>query len=354
MHYLNAYLCSIEFNEIQNPMKRVLFILFCFTTLVQAQIPTNKREVMQQFLSGTLDESYVPAAFFMHFGKDARTGEKAIDAHLRYFLSTGMDFVKIQFEQGYGRIRIEKPEDWELIKPLPSDFFTPTLEIIKYIYDIAGANAMILPTVYSPLQMLIQSVGDKTVIAYAKTEPERVKKALEYFTKALIGYVKACKKIGVDGFYTHTQGGEIKFYEVPGFFETFVKPYDIRVMQECNTQTQFNILHICDYEGKYDDLTRFVSYPGQIINAPCEVADQPFSLQACEQLFKRPAMGGLYRKGAILKGSSDEIAKEIYELKKTLKGKRFILGADCTILPQTPMNNIRTAIKTSHHTCNIE
>lgn len=75
-------------------MKRVLFILFCFTTLVQAQIPTNKREVMQQFLSGTLDESYVPAAFFMHFGKDARTGEKAIDAHLRYFLSTGMDFVK--------------------------------------------------------------------------------------------------------------------------------------------------------------------------------------------------------------------------------------------------------------------
>ena len=213
---------------------------------------------------------------------------------------------------------------------------------------------MILPTVYSPLQMLIQSVGDKTVIAYAKTEPERVKKALEYFTKALIGYVKACKKIGVDGFYTPTKGGDIKFYEVPGFFETFVKPYDIRVMQECNTQTQFNILHICDYEGKYDDLTRFVSYPGQIINAPCEVADQPFSLQACEQLFKRPAMGGLYRKGAILKGSSDEIAKEIYELKKTLKGKRFILGADCTILPQTPMDNIRTAIKTSHHTCNIE
>ena len=65
-------------------------------------------------------------------------------------------------------------------------------------------------------------------------------------------------------------------------------------------------------------------------------------------------MGGLYRKGVILEGSSDEVAKEIYELKKSLKGKRFILGADCTILPQTPMDNIRTAIKTSHHTRNIE
>ena len=334
-------------------MKRLLFTLFCFATLAQAQIPTNKREIMQQFLSGTLDEEYVPAAFFMHFGKDARIGEKAIDAHLRYFLSTGMDFVKIQFEQGYGRIRIDKSEDWEQIKPLPADFFTPTLEIVKGIYDIAGANAMILPTVYSPFQMLIQSVGAKTVMAYAQTEPERVKKALEYFTEAIIRYVIACKNIGVDGFYTPTQGGESKFYIIPGFFETFVKPYDIRVMQECNDGTLFNILHICDYEGKYDDLTRFVSYPGQIINAPCEVADQTFSLQACEQLFKRPAMGGLYRKGVILEGSSDEVAKEIYELKKSLKGKRFILGADCTILSQTPMDNIRTAIKTSHHTRNI-
>lgn len=331
-------------------MKRLIFILFCLASLAQAQIPTNKREVMQQFLSGTLDESYVPAAFFMHFGKDARTGEKAIDAHLRYFLSTGMDFVKIQFEQGYGRIRIEKPEDWEQIKALPADFFAPTLEVVQGIYDIAGANAMILPTVYSPFQMLIQSVGAKTVVAYAKTEPERVKKALEYFTEALIGYVKACKKIGVDGFYTPTQGGEIKFYEVPASFETFVKPYDLRVMQECNANTQLNILHICDYEGQYDDLTRFISYPGQIINAPCEIAGKPFSLQACEQLFKRPVMGGLYRKGAILEGNPDDIAKEIKILKKSQKGKLFILGADCTILPKTPIDNIRTAIKTSHHT----
>lgn len=42
-------------------------------------------------------------------------------------------------------------------------------------------------------------------------------------------------------------------------------------MQECNTNTKLNILHICDYEGSYDDLTRFISYPGQIVNAPIEV-----------------------------------------------------------------------------------
>ena len=61
-------------------------------------------------------------------------------------------------------------------------------------------------------------------------------------------------------------------------------------------------------------------------------------------------MGGLYRKGAILEGNPDDIAKEIKILKKSQKGKLFILGADCTILPKTPIDNIRTAIKTSHHT----
>ena len=71
-----------------------------------------------------------------------------------------MDIVKVQFEQGYGRIRIEKPEDWDQIKPLPDDFFAPTLEVIDNIVKVAGHDAMVLPTIYSPFQMLVQTVGE--------------------------------------------------------------------------------------------------------------------------------------------------------------------------------------------------
>ena len=83
----------------------------CMALAAQAQTGLSKRDIMDRFLDGTLDGNYAPAAFFMHFGKDAKTGDAAVNAHLRYFLSTGMDIVKVQFEQGYGRIRIEKPED---------------------------------------------------------------------------------------------------------------------------------------------------------------------------------------------------------------------------------------------------
>lgn len=65
--------------------------------------------------------------------------------------------------------------------------FTPTLHIVKGIYDIAGANTMILPTVYSPFQMLVQTVGANRCNSLCPKGPERIKQALGYFTDALIG-----------------------------------------------------------------------------------------------------------------------------------------------------------------------
>lgn len=330
-------------------MKKNLFVTacLCFALSGYAQTTLSKREVMERFLNGTLEKSYAPAAFFMHFGKEAKTGDAAVNSHIRYFVSTGMDIVKVQFEQGYGRIKIDKAEDWEQIRPLPDDFFAPTLKVIEDIVNIAGHEAIILPTIYSPFQMLVQTVGTQTVMKYAKEDPQRVTQAMEIFTNALIRFAKDCKALGADGFYTPTQGGEQKFYNVPHFFESFVKPYDLKVMNECNLGTRCNILHICDYEGTYDDLTRFADYPGQIVNTPNIVNGKHFTLKDGEKLFKRIVMGGLERKKTIHAGNPEEVKAEVLQLKRDYKG-RLIVGAECTIRPDTPMENIRTAIRTAH------
>lgn len=325
----------------------LLAACLCMTLAGQAQTISSKREIMERFLNGTLEKNYAPAAFFMHFGKDAKTGEAAVNSHINYFVATGMDIVKIQFEQGYGRIRIEKPEDWEQIKPLPRNFFAPTLEVIDRIVNIAGHDAMILPTIYSPFQMLVQTVGAANLMKYAKEKPEQVTRAMEIFTTALIQFAKDCKARGVDGFYTPSQGGEEKFYIVPRFFERFVKPYDLQVMKEYNQDTRCNILHICDYEGNYDDLSRFADYPGQIVNTPNIVNGKPFTLKDGERLFKRIVMGGLDRKKTIHNGTPEEVKAAVLKIKKNYKG-RLIIGAECTIKPDTPMENIRTAIRTAH------
>ncbi len=59
----------------------------------------NKRDAVLNLVHGVAPSEYTPAAFFMHFDSAHHSGQAAIDKHLEYFHATGMDFVKIQFEQ---------------------------------------------------------------------------------------------------------------------------------------------------------------------------------------------------------------------------------------------------------------
>src|SRR5258708_6745702 len=78
-----------------------------------APAPANKRELMLAWLAGQGPANYTPAAFFLHFGNDYKAGSAAAQRHLEFFRHTGMDFLKIQFEQTYSRQEyLQKPADW--------------------------------------------------------------------------------------------------------------------------------------------------------------------------------------------------------------------------------------------------
>jgi uroporphyrinogen decarboxylase len=63
----------------------------------------NKRDTLLDVIHSHTPPTYLPAAFFMHFDHSYHEGQAAIDKHLEFFRATGMDFVKIQYEQGAGR-----------------------------------------------------------------------------------------------------------------------------------------------------------------------------------------------------------------------------------------------------------
>ena len=48
-------------------------------------VPTNKKEIIDQFVAGTLDPSYVPVLFWGHFGRDQKLGEGAVEAHISLY-----------------------------------------------------------------------------------------------------------------------------------------------------------------------------------------------------------------------------------------------------------------------------
>jgi uroporphyrinogen decarboxylase len=308
----------------------------------------NKRDLVLSLLDPAHSRSYTPAAFFLHFDPACHRGQAAVDKHLEYFRFTGMDFVKIQYEHTFPVLdHIQRPADWVKMPLYQEDFFEPPLKVVEGIVKAAKAEALVIMTLYSPFMCAGHAVGAERMLQHIHEDPEAVKKGMQIVTESLMNFVTGCIRLGVDGFYTSTQGGETHRLADPALFNDLVRPYDLALMNEIDRACIFNILHICDYTGDYASLQLFLDYPGHVINCPLNVGGRPISGQEVTRLFGRPYMGGLDRKGILTSGNPAQVCAAAAAALESAP-KRFILGADCTVLPGTPWENLRTAIETAH------
>jgi len=148
----------------------------------------NKRDNLLKLINDTAPSNYVPAAFFMHFDPAYHEGQPAIDKHLEFFHATGMDFVKIQYEQELpSSIPITKPEDWANVPPCYPDFFEPTLHIVRELVKAAKGHTLYIldePTtglhlsdVQNLLQVLQTLVDQGNTVAVIEHNIEIIKAA---------------------------------------------------------------------------------------------------------------------------------------------------------------------------------
>ena len=309
----------------------------------------SKRDLVMQVLAKSGRPNYVPAGFFLHFPAEKRTGDAAINAHLDYFRATGMDFVKIQFEQSYPKaVNVKQAADWAKIPVLKEEWFEPSLYIIKGLVKALKSEALILPTMYSPYQMAKQAVPKELLLKHVQEDPEAVSRGMENVTLSVMNYVRAATRAGADGFYTCSQGGETNAIADRTLFNRVVKNYDMLIQKEVAQLTPVNILHVCDYEGDYAEFgPRFQDYPGQIVNVPLSAEGKSLSLSQAAELFNRPVMGGLDRHGVLSTGTPADV-KKATELVLKDAPSQMILGANCTVRTDIPIQNLQAAIQTAH------
>jgi uroporphyrinogen decarboxylase len=119
-------------------------------------------------------------------------------------------------------------------------------------------------------------------------------------------------------------------------------------MTRVNHSCVFNILHICDYHQSYDDLTLFLDYPGHVVNVNLKTDTKLWTAQEMSNLFQRPYMGGLERKGVLATGRQEELENEVIRVLSN-RSERFILAADCTAPGETAWENLRMAIRLAHN-----
>lgn len=305
----------------------------------------NKRDAVLNLLYEKT--GYIPAAFFMHFGDAHRQGQEAIEKHLEFFHYTGMDFVKIQYEHSQPPSPpIHRPEDWAQVPLYSDEFFEAPVGVVEGLVKAAKPEALVVMTLYSPFIWAMHLAGAAPITAHLKEKPDAVKKGLTVMTENVLKLVRACKRAGVDGFYVATQGGEAFRFPGTNIFEKYIKPTDLAVWAEIQT-CSFNILHICDYEGGYADLTSFLDYPGQVVNCNLKLKVQMLTTQEISEKFGRPFMGGLERKGVIATGTSEMIRQTVTGVLEHAP-ERFILAADCTVPSDTPWDHLKIAIDMAH------
>ncbi len=308
----------------------------------------DKRDTVLSLLEPDRLPETIPAAFFLHFDPMYHTGQAAVEKHLEYFHYTGMDFVKIQYERNFPPIPgIRRPEDWANMPFYKLDFYEEPLRVVAGLVEAAKAEGLVLMTLYSPFMCAGHTTSDETITRHIRENPEVVKRGMEIIAESLMGFVKECIRIGIDGFYASTQGGEAGRFDDRALFDACIRPYDLRLMEEANRSCIFNVLHVCDYRLPYADLSPYVDYPGQVVNASLELTTGPISAREVARMFARPYMGGLNRKGVIATGSQDEVRNAVEVVLRDAP-ERFILGADCTVPSDTSWDNLRTAIATAH------
>lgn len=312
-------------------------------------VMTKKERVMAAIDGRPVDR--VPSGFWLHFPEDCFYGDAAVEAHLDFFQKTGTDIQKIMNENLVPcDIPIQKAADWKNLKPFhrQSPFIVNQVEIIQRILDKTGGEGLTLATVHGIVASAWHARGGSAgyetggglLAAHLREDPQAVAYGWSVIGEGLAILAEACLEAGADGIYYAALGGE-EYLFTDEEFETFIKPHDLKIL-EAAKGSRYNLLHICKDRLR---LERYRDYPCAAVN--WGVYEQNLSLLEGAALFKdRAILGGLDdRSGVLVDGSEEEIRQAVRKVLGQMQGRRFVLGADCTLPTEIDYNRIRTAVE---------
>ena len=295
----------------------------------------NKRELLWQVLDQSRANDYVPVFFNIHF-KD-KTGQKAVQSHIDWYKTTHVDFVNVKYEYFPEIQAVNSPKDWKNIKSFAPETWEEQLNVIRQLKHELGNEALIIPTVFSPLRVLIQTAGSQL---------SSDREGRRHFVEL----IKQARKAGADGFYISSQGDDLEEFggEV---FNSIIKPYDRQLSDVAAEVAPFNILHICESGGHFtpETFNDYLDYPGSVINPPLHNwKDKSISLADISRLFHRPVLGGLNNRSQALKdGNLAELKAEVDEILKNAPAN-FIFGADDSVFNDVDQETLRKLVDYIH------
>lgn len=309
----------------------------------------TKRERFMNFLSNKPVDR-VPVAFFHHFTTSDEWGKGLVDEDIFRRNIEGHRTALERFDPDVIKIMNDSlmimPLDTSFVKtaadlrniqpPTPdSPYGRKTRELTERSMAIyAGNEAFIYATGFSPLMVLKTSLDpgdqpDPRLPRFLQEDPESVMAALDILAKAIMDLNEMLiKECGVDGIYFSVNNQN--HYIPDDLFTKYIAPVEIRVMEHANGLSPINLLHICGYHGRGNNLELFKNHPAAAYNIA--VYAEGVSLSEGRKLFGgKPVFGGFAQDTVIYTGTREEVKKATWDILDECGQVGVMVGADCTV-----------------------
>jgi len=218
------------------------------------------------------------------------------------------------------------------------------LETTRIVKDHFGEEKFIRGNCdQAPFSLASMVRGSQELMTDLLLDPERVHRLLEYSTEAGLQFIRLMSETGV---HMVSNGDSVAGPEMipPEYYREFALPYEKKLVDEAHRLGLSYALHICgDTEVILEDMLK----SGADALELDYLTDIRKIYQHCHA--STLMIGNLDPSGVIRYGSPGLVKKKTLELLDVYRDSpRLMLNAGCAIPPDTPPENIRAMIETTH------
>ena len=313
---------------------------------------TSRERVMLALRGEPVDR--VPVAFWLHNFATENSAAGLAGETQRLHETFGWDFLKPQsraqcFAEMWGltytpsRERatpytvahepLVSAEDVGALRPVDphQGALGEQLEALRTIRARVGPDIPIIWTIFSPLMVLPFLVrGDRAqALTFLRSDAAAVERGLDAIAETLAAYARACLHAGADGLFYATNVATRTLVSADEV-RRFQRPFDLTVLAAVEN-APFNLLHVCGEDVWFEE---FTDYP--VTAFSWALAPGNPSLKEAHQRTGRAVVGGLPAKPQIASMTAPALVERAAAAIGEMAGRWLLLGADCSINPDTP------------------
>ena len=315
----------------------------------------DKRERVIAALHGQ-QVDHVPVCMWKHVPPEYWTDDDRFAACQAQFLQdTDVDFMKLSGDKYFGWPSpalqgIESADSLYRVKPLGADhpFIRGQIERTRKVVKAIGSECPSLYLVFVPLSCIRLAIGYPKMMRLIREDPKAMKHACAVVAEDLKLLVQGLiQEAGVDGIFYSVQNGEETRFTAEEYRD-WVMPSDREVLDYANSLSDMNAIHFCAWEEIPNRLSVWSDYHAPVISWSryFDIMD----IAEAKAHFGCTVWGGFDNRPGTLLYTADrkELEKETESLIAQGGKNGYILGADCSIHDELPVERIRWITEAAH------